>query len=333
MQEFRALVLEQHDKQTTAGIRTLTVDDLPAGDVLVAVEYSALNYKDGLAVTGKGKIVRTFPMVPGIDFAGRVVESQHPNFAAGDWVILTGWGVGETHWGGYGEMARVKGDWLVHLPSGMTTHQAMAIGTAGFTAMLAVMALQDQGVPATEAREVAVTGAAGGVGSVAVALLARLGYRVVASTGRAETHAYLHGLGAAECIDRSVLAAESKRPLESSRWAGAVDTVGGTTLASLLRTMQLNGVVAACGLAGGAELNTTVMPFILRGVHLIGIDSVMCPQPRRQQAWQRLATELPPATLEQLTTTIALADVPAWSETILQGQVRGRVVVAMQPQQ
>lgn len=323
---FQALVLDQKDDQLHAAIQQLTVADLPSGDVLVNVACSSLNYKDGLAVTGKGKIVRSYPMVPGIDFAGTVVESQSADFAPGDAVVLTGWGVGERHWGGYSQMARVKADWLVPLPEGLTPQQAMGIGTAGFTAMMCVMALEDHGLQ-PGGREVVVSGAAGGVGSVAVAVLARLGYTVVASTGRSELEAYFQGLGAQSIIDRDVLSAASKRPLESERWGGGVDTVGGATLAGMLRSMAYGASVAACGLAGGSELNTTVLPFILRGVNLLGIDSVMCPKARRIHIWQRLARDLPLSLLAQMTETVSLADVPRVSESILKGQIRGRVVI------
>src|SRR5581483_7180949 len=269
---FKALVVDQRDGQISAAIQELGLEALPAGDVLVDVAYSSLNYKDGLAITGRGKIIRQFPMAPGIDFAGTVAESQHPAYQPGDQVVLTGWGVGERHWGGMSQKARVKGDWLVPLPEGLTLEQSMAIGTAGFTAMLCVMALEAQGI--VPGRELAVTGAAGGVGSVAVALLARQGHAVVASTGRAAERDYLAALGAREVIGR--LPAEGK-PLESERWGGAIDTVGGATLAAVLRALAYGGSVAACGNAGGVELNTTVFPFILRGVSLLGIESVMCP--------------------------------------------------------
>jgi acrylyl-CoA reductase (NADPH) len=323
---FKALVVDQQDGAVKAALQELAEEALPRGDVLVRVAYSSLNYKDGLAITGVGKVVRSYPMVPGIDYAGTVVESQSPLFKPGDHVILTGWGAGERHWGGFAQLARARAEWLVPLPAGLSLRQAMAIGTAGFTAMLCVMALEAHGV-APGGREVAVTGAAGGVGSVAVALLARLGYNVVASTGRAETHAYLRELGAREIIDRSVLATPSGRPLEPERWDGAVDTVGGETLASLLRSTAYGGSVAACGLAGGTGLNATVLPFILRGVSLLGIDSVMCPPARRLEAWQRLARDLPAAVLEQVTQEVPLEAVPALSPSILKGRVRGRVVV------
>ncbi len=323
---FKALVVDQQEGSVESSIKELRTDDLPEGDVLVEVAYSSLNYKDGLAVTGKGKIVRNYPMVPGIDFTGTVLESQSPDFKPGDQVILTGWGVGERYWGGYSQVARVKSEWLVELPTGLDMQRAMAIGTAGFTSMLSVLALEEQGLQ-PDGREVVVTGAAGGVGSVAVALLAKLGHHVVASTGRSETHDYLRSLGAKDFIGREVLSAESKRPLESERWGGAVDTVGGSTLAGLLRTLARNTSVAACGLAGGSELNTTVMPFILRGVTLIGIDSVMVPRPRRRATWERLVRDLPENALGSMTQVISLAEVPDLSQQILKGQVRGRVVV------
>jgi len=320
---FKALVLDQLDGQTRPQIRELDTDALPAGDVLVDVAYSSLNYKDGLAITGRGKIIRTFPMAPGIDFAGTVAESQHPDYRPGDPVVLTGWGVGERHWGGMSQKARVKGDWLVPLPTGLSLQQAMAIGTAGFTAMLCVMALEDHGLK-PGGREVLVTGASGGVGGVAVALLAQLGHTVVASTGRTEESEYLTALGAHEVIGR--LAANGK-PLESERWAGAVDTVGGTTLAALLPAMAYRASVAACGNAGGAELATTVFPFILRGVNLLGIESVMCPPEPRRAAWARLARDLPAHKLDRMTRIVPLRDVSALSQEIVAGRVRGRVVV------
>lgn len=323
---FQALVLEQVEGAVQASLKALTPEQLPPGDVLVSVSYSSLNYKDGLAVTNKGKVVRGYPMVPGIDLAGTVVESASPGFRPGDAVVLTGWGVGERHWGGFAQMARLKADWLLPLPAGITPMQAMAIGTAGLTAMLSVMALEEHGLR-PDAGEVVVTGAAGGVGSLAVAILAHLGYRVVASTGRAELAGYLQELGAQRIIDRSVLATPSNRPLESEQWAGAVDTVGGDTLAGLLRAMAYGRSVAACGLAGGNALNTTVFPFILRGVNLLGIDSVYCPNDRRRAAWARLATDLPAGLLEQMTQVAPLSQVPALSHQILQGQVRGRVVI------
>jgi acrylyl-CoA reductase (NADPH) len=323
---FKALVLEERDGKPQAAIRDLGSDALPAGDVLVRVAYSSLNYKDGLAITGQGRIIRNYPMVPGIDFAGTVVESSSPAYQPGDEVILTGWGVGERHWGGFAGMARAKADWLVKLPAGLSAHGAMAFGTAGLTAMLCVMALEDAGIVPGE-REVVVTGAAGGVGSVAVALLARAGHNVTASTGRAEEHNYLAALGARQIIDRSSLSTLSNRPLESERWAGGVDTVGGDTLASVLKAVAYTGAVAACGLAGGSGLNTTVLPFILRGVRLLGVDSVMCARPRREAAWGRLASDFPADQLARVTQTVPLADLPALAGDILAGKVRGRVVV------
>jgi len=322
---FKALVLNQEGKQTTAGIQTLTNDDLPEGDVLVAVEYSSLNYKDGLAVTGKGKIVRQFPMVPGVDLAGTVLESSSPEYRAGDKVVLTGWGVGERYWGGYTQRARLKSEWLVPLPEGLDTKGAMAIGTAGFTAMLCVMVLEE-GEVTPDKGTVLVTGASGGVGSVAVALLANLGYKVAAVTGRQESHDYLHALGAAEIVDRTEMA-KPPRPLEAQRWAGAVDTVGSTVLARVLAELNYGGSVAACGLAGGADLPTTVMPFILRGVSLRGVESVMCPIPRRKQAWARLVKELPGDALGNIAHIASLEEVPRLAEEIVAGKVRGRVVV------
>lgn len=323
---FRALVLrESGGGGHAARLEQLMLDDLPAGEVLVAVDYSDLNYKDGLAVTGRGRIARVLPLVPGIDFAGRVLESQDPRYRPGDRVVLTGWGVGERHWGGFAERARVKADWLVPLPAGLDTRQAMAVGTAGFTAMLCVMALEEAGVRPGGA-PVVVTGAAGGVGSVAVTLLARRGYAVHAVTGRAETHDYLRALGAAEILDRAAMAAPC-RPLETQRWAGAVDTVGGSTLARVLAETCEDGTVAACGLAGGSDLPTTVMPFILRGVRLQGVNSVSVPYARRLAAWDRLVEDLPLDRLEAMTTVIPLAAVLDWAPKIVDGQVRGRVVV------
>jgi acrylyl-CoA reductase (NADPH) len=325
---FKALLLEEVEGMVAARVERLEESRLPPGDVTVGIEHSTLNYKDGLIVTGQGRLVRKYPHVPGIDFAGRVLESDSHGWKPGDRVVLTGWRVGETQWGGLAEKARVKGDWLVPLPEGMTTRQAMAIGTAGFTAMLAVMALEAHGV-APAAGDVLVTGAAGGVGSIAVAVLATLGYRVVASTGRRETHDYLRGLGAAEIIERSSIAAPSGKPLDSERWAGAIDSVGGATLAAILPAMRYRGAVAACGLAGGTKLETTVIPFLLRGVSLLGIDSVMCPMPQRREAWQRLATQLPEDKLEAAIVPARLEDVPRLAPEILAGKVRGRVVVDM----
>jgi acrylyl-CoA reductase (NADPH) len=323
---FKALVLEQDaDKKTVAAIRQLSVSDLPDEDVLVNVDYSSLNYKDGMAVTGTGKIVLTWPMVPGIDLAGTVVESASDAYKAGDKVVLTGWSVGEKYWGGYSQMQRVKSDWLVPLPDGITTQQAMAIGTAGLTAMLCVMALQDGGIT-PESGRIVVTGAAGGVGSVAVALLAKAGYQVTAVSGRESTHDYLRELGATEILSREEMS-EKARPLERQRWAGAVDTVGGEMLARVLAEADYSGVVAACGLAGSFKLPTTVMPFILRNVRLQGVDSVMCPFERRTQAWQRLAAELPAEMLDNIGQLVSLEQVEEKAQAIMQGQIQGRVIV------
>lgn len=327
---FAALILAREGGKTRSTITQLRRDDLPPGEVLVAVEYSSLNYKDGLAITGKGPIVRPqdFPMVPGIDFAGTVEESASPDYRPGDKVVLTGWGVGERHWGGLAQRARVQAGWLVPLPAGLTTRQAMGIGTAGFTAMLCIMALEERGLaPGEDQREIAVTGAGGGVGGVAVAVLSHLGHNVTAITGRAEIHDYLRDLGARRIVGRDTLPVGRARPLESERWGGAIDTVGGDMLAALLATMAHNATVACCGNAGGVELSTTVFPFILRGVALVGVESVRCAPPRRRAAWSRLARDLPPAALDRMTQTAALADVPALAEQITQGRVRGRIVV------
>jgi len=322
---FKALMLTQEDGKTAANIRELSLDDLPAEDVLVDVDYSSLNYKDGMAVTGTGKIVLAWPMVPGIDLAGTVVESASEQYQPGDQVILTGWSVGEKYWGGYSQKQRVRSEWLVPLPDGLSTQQAMAVGTAGFTAMLCVMALQEGGVK-PEDGPVVVSGAAGGVGSVAVTLLAQAGYEVAAITGRESTHAYLRELGATEILDRASMA-EKARPLEKQRWAGAVDTVGGDILARILAETNYGGTVAACGLAASVKLPTTVMPFILRNVRLQGVDSVTCPFERRQLAWQRLAQELPTSSLANIGQVIVLEDVPEKAAAIMQGQIQGRVIV------
>lgn len=322
---FRALVVEEGGGERRVEFRDLRSDDLPAGEVLVRVAYSTLNYKDGLAVTGKGKILRGSPMVPGIDFAGTVVESASPEYQPGDPVVLTGWGVGERHWGGFSQMARVKAEWLVPLPEGMTLEQAMSMGTAGFTAMLAVLALEQQGV-APGGRPVLVTGAAGGVGSVAVALLARAGFGVVASTGRPAEAEYLKELGANEILDRAQLTGP-KRPLESERYAGAIDTVGGATLAGLLPSIAYRGAVAVCGNAGGAEFTASVFPFILRGIKLVGVESVMVPSAERRAAWERIARDLPTELIARMTEVIPFAALPEYSERITNAQVRGRVVV------
>ena len=323
---FRALVLEAGGDAPVASVREVDDADLPDGDVDVDVAYSTVNYKDGLAVVRGKPVVRTFPMVPGIDLAGTVRQSADSRFDPGDAVVLNGYGVGETHWGGYATRARVKGDWLVPLPGAIPPRAAMAIGTAGYTAMLCVLGLERSGVRPDDG-DIVVTGAAGGVGSVAVAVLAKLGYRVVASTGRPEEEGYLRRLGAAELIDRSELGEPNPRPLQAERWAGAVDAVGSQTLANVLATTRYGGVVTACGLAQGNDLPTTVLPFILRGVSLVGVDSVNAPHAARVEAWTRLATDLEPERLEAMTTTIGLGDVAATCADILAGRVRGRVVV------
>ncbi len=327
MSEFKGLVLREADGKVTHAIETISETDLPPGEVTVAVDYSTLNYKDGMILNGVGRLVRKYPHVPGIDFAGTVEQSSSPECKVGDKVVLTGWRVGEVSWGGYAQKARVKASQLVHLPNGISTKQAMAIGTAGFTAMLAVMALEDHGLK--PGADVLVTGAAGGVGSVSVSLLARLGYKVTASTGRPETHDYLKSLGASAFIDRAELAKVPARPLDSEKWAGAIDSVGGTTLATVLTQMAYRASIASCGLAGGSELNTTVVPFLLRGVNLLGIDSVMCPIDRRRASWQRLARDLPKDKLDALTETVPIESVGEWAGRILKGGVRGRLVVAL----
>ena len=321
---FRALVAREAGGQQQIALETLTEADLPAADVTVDVEYSSFNYKDGLALAGRNRILRRYPIVPGIDFAGTVATSENPRLRPGDRVVLTGFGVGEGWSGGFAERARVKGYWLVKLPEGLDTRQAMAIGTAGFTAMLAVMALERHGL--APGGEVVVSGAAGGVGSIAVRLLSRLGHRVAALTGRASERGFLESLGASEIIDRSAYQAPGK-PLERERWQGAVDTVGGTILANILAATAYGGAVAACGLAGGADLPTSVFPFILRGIALLGIDSVQCPMAPREAAWQRLARDLTAADLAAVSEEIALEDLPARAEAILAGRVRGRTIV------
>jgi acrylyl-CoA reductase (NADPH) len=326
MATFRALLLHEEGGKVVPRIEAVDEALLPPGEVTVAVECSTLNYKDGLILQGIGRLVRTYPHIPGIDFAGTVERSQSPEFVPGDPVILTGWRVGETQWGGFAEKARVKASYLVRRPDGLTARQAMAIGTAGLTAMLAVIALERHGLrPASG--DVLVTGAAGGVGSIAVSMLSQLGYRVIASTGRLELRDYLTGLGAADLIDRATLAAKPSRPLDSERWAGAVDTVGSTTLATILTQLKYRACVAACGLAGGSELPATVVPFLLRGVNLFGIDSVMCPRDERIEAWQRLVRDLPLDRLERMTQTVPLSALPQMAPQILQGAVRGRTVV------
>jgi acrylyl-CoA reductase (NADPH) len=326
MATFRALVLHEDGGKIVPRIEAVDEALLPPGEVTVAVECSTLNYKDGLILQGIGRLVRTYPHIPGIDFAGTVERSESREFAPGDPVILTGWRVGETQWGGFAKKARVKASYLVRRPEGLTARRAMAIGTAGLTAMLAVIALERHGLrPASG--DVLVTGAAGGVGSIALSLLSQLGYRVIASTGRPELRDYLTGLGATDLVDRAALAAKPARPLDSERWAGAVDAVGGTTLATILTQLQYRAGVAACGLAGGSELPATVIPFLLRGVSLLGIDSVMCPREERIEAWQRLVRDLPLDRLERMTQTVPLSALPQMAPQILQGGVRGRTVV------
>jgi acrylyl-CoA reductase (NADPH) len=323
---FKALMLEEKDGKVQSSIQLVDEAKLPEGDVTVAVSHSTLNYKDGLILLGQGRLVRQYPHIPGVDFAGTVLESAHKDFKPGDAVILTGWRVGEGRWGGYAEKARVKGEWLVKMPRGLDARRAMAIGTAGFTAMLAVMALQNHGVSPTKG-PVLVTGAAGGLGSVATAILAKLGYKTVCSTGRAETHDYLKALGASEIITRESIATPSGKPLDGESWAGVIDSVGGRTLATVLPQVMVHGSVASCGLAGGAKLETTVIPFLLRGVNILGIDSVMCPIERRRTAWSRLAKELPTDKLETTIQTTTLETVASLASDILAGKVRGRVVV------
>jgi acrylyl-CoA reductase (NADPH) len=326
MSSFRALVLHEEGGKVVPRLETLDESRLPPGEVTVAVEYSTLNYKDGLILEGQGRLVRAYPHVPGVDFAGTVLASHSPEFRPGDPVILTGWRVGELHWGGYAERARVPAGFLVRRPEGLSAKQAMAIGTAGFTAMLAVIALEKHGLK-PDGGEVLVTGAAGGVGSIAVSLLAALGYRVAASTGRPELRDYLTGLGGAELIERAALAQKPARPLDRERWAGAIDAVGGMTLATVLTQLKYRASVAACGLAGGSDLPASVIPFLLRGVNLLGIDSVMCPHDERIEAWHRLARDLPLDKLEAATETVPLAEAPALAPRILKGEVRGRVVI------
>jgi acrylyl-CoA reductase (NADPH) len=327
LSDFPALMLEEEAGKVRASIRRLSDSDLPAGDVTVRVEYSTLNYKDGLILNGLGRLVRTYPHVPGIDFAGTVESSDSDEYKPGDKVILTGWRVGETHWGGFAGKARVKAGWLVPLPAGLTARRAMAIGTAGFTAMLAVMALEDHGLRTSNEGEVLVTGAAGGLGSIAVALLAGLGYRVAASTGRTSQHDYLRSLGATTIIDRAEIGSPPAKPLLTERWAGVVDSVGGATLANCVASLRMRSAVASCGNAGGVEFACTVLPFLLRGASILGIDSVMCPKPRRLEAWKRLTELLPAELLESMTTEARLVDLPELGGKILKGEIRGRLVV------
>ncbi|MGB0771309.1 MAG: acryloyl-CoA reductase [Paracoccaceae bacterium] len=325
---FNALVVNKDEEsgKTSAAVEQISTDQLPEGNVVVNVEYSTVNYKDGLCIGPGGGLVREYPHVPGIDFAGTIESSDDPRYSAGDSVVLTGWRVGEVHWGGYAQKARVNADWLVPLPSGLSSRQAMAVGTAGFTAMLAVMALEDHGLKAGQG-PVLVTGAAGGVGSVATAILANLGYEVAAVTGRPETEEYLRALGATQIVPREEINETVKRPLERETWAGCVDAVGGDMLARVLGQMKYGGSVSAVGLAGGAGLPATVIPFLLRGVNLLGIDSVMQPYDNRLRAWERIAKDLPMDKLEAMIHPATLGDLPALGKDILKGQVKGRVVV------
>jgi len=322
---FKGILIEKDDAGYRANLSDIDEAQLPEGDVTVRVSHSTLNYKDALAITGKAPIVRKFPLVPGIDFAGTVEASSHPAYAVGDSVVLNGWGVGESHWGGLAQKARIKGDWLVRLPETFSAQQAMAIGTAGYTAMLCVLALEKHGVTPDKG-EILVTGAAGGVGGVAVALLAKLGYTVVGVTGRPEEIDYVKGLGASEVLERAAFSSPGK-PLARERWAGAVDVVGSHTLANVCASTKYRGVVTACGLAGGMDLPATVAPFILRGVTLVGVDSVMCPHPDRVVAWQRLARDLDIDKLGVIAHPIALSEAIPTATRLLEGQVRGRVVV------
>ena len=326
---FDAIQIDKSEDGQSVTLTQVSPDALPEGDVLVDVAYSTLNYKDALAITGASPVVRSFPMVPGIDFSGIVAESAHPDFKAGDRVVLNGWGVGEKHWGGLAGQARVKGDWLVPLPDGISLKQAMAIGTAGYTAMLCVMALDRQGVT-PEKGEIVVTGAAGGVGSVAVALLAKRGYQVAAVTGRTSETDYLTGLGASSIVDRAELSAPG-RPLGKERWAGAVDVAGSTVLANVLAAIKYRGAVVACGLAAGMDLPASVAPFILRGVTLVGIDSVMCPREERMEAWRLLAEELDLDKLDSMITEVPMDKVIETAPLFLEGKIRGRIVVPVAP--
>ena len=322
---FNAIVVEKDDSGYRATLKAVDEAQLPEGDVTVRVSHSTLNYKDGLAITGKVPVIRKFPMVPGIDLAGTVEHSTHPSYKAGDAVLLNGWGMGEGHWGGLAQKARVKGDWLVPLPAAFTPQQAMSIGTAGYTAMLCVLALERQGVKPADG-EIVVTGAAGGVGSVAIAVLSKLGYTVVAVSGRPEETAYLKGLGAVEVLERAQFASPGK-PMGKERWAGAVDAVGSHTLANVCATTKYRGVVTACGLAGGMDFPASVAPFILRGVTLVGVDSVMCPQADRLEAWKRLGTDLDLAKLGNISREIGMGEVLPVATQLLNGEIRGRVVV------
>ncbi len=324
-EQFKALVLRQDDGKTVSAVEQLSIADLPEGDVLLSVDYSSINYKDSMAVTGTGKIVRTWPMVPGIDLTGTVLESQADNYKPRDKVLLTGWSVGEQYWGGYSQVQRVQSKWLIPLPKDIESKTAMAIGTAGLTAMLCVMALEDAHIT-PDRGPIVVTGAGGGVGSVAVAILSKLDYDVTAVSGRASTHDYLKGLGAKEIISREDMLKPS-RPLEAQRWAGAIDTAGDAILARVLAETDYNGAVAACGLAAGFKLPTTVMPFILRNVRLQGVDSVMCPNERRQTAWKRLAQDLPQSALTEINQIVSLDDIRQVAEDMMAGKTQGRTVV------
>lgn len=325
---FKALMMREGDDGLAVAIEDIPVSDLPEGEVLVRVEHSTLNYKDGLVVDGnKGRLARNFPHIPGIDLAGVVLESSDDRYAEGDRVVITGWHMGERYWGGFAERARVRADWLVHVPDALTTRQAMAVGTAGLTSMFALMALERQGLTPGGERPVLVTGGAGGVGSVAIALLKRNGYRVAASTGRPELGDYLRGLGADEIIERAELAEASDAPLESERWAGCIDAVAGSTISRVIRQLERGGSVAACGLAAGNTFDGHIMPFLLRGVNLLGIDSVAMPYPERVEAWRRIGEELDLGLLDGMTASCSLEEIPAQAKAILKGQVRGRLVV------
>ncbi|RAU22109.1 oxidoreductase [Paramagnetospirillum kuznetsovii] len=327
MSDFPALMLDEESGKVRASIRRLTESDLPAGDVTVKIDYTTLNYKDGLILNGLGRLVRVYPHIPGIDFAGTVEHSDSALYKPGDKVILTGWRVGETHWGGMAGKARVKSEWLVPLPAALTSRRAMAVGTAGFTAMLAVMALEDHGLQPSNEGEVLVTGAAGGLGSIAIILLSKLGYRVTASTGRASQHDYLRSLGASAIIDRGEIGSAPAKPLLAERWAAVVDSVGGATMANCVASLRMRAALASCGNAGGVEFSGTVLPFLLRGASILGIDSALCPTPRRLEAWKRLTELLPGDLLDSLTTEGKLSDLPELGAKILKGEVRGRMVI------
>ena len=322
---FKGILIEKDENGYRAELKNIDEQQLPEGDVTVRIAYSSLNYKDSLAITGKGPVVRRFPMVPGIDLVGTIEESDNPQYKVGDEVLLNGWGVGETHWGGLAQMARLKGDWLIPLPSGFTPSQVVSIGTAGYTAMLCILALEKNGVKPGDG-EILVTGAAGGVGSIATAILSKLGYTVVAVSGRTAEAEYLKRLGASEVLDRSQFSSQGK-PLGKERWAGAVDVVGSHTLANVCATMKYRGIVTACGLAGGMDFPTTVAPFILRGVTLVGIDSVMCSRADRLEAWRRLAMDLDLSRLELISSEVALSEVIPLADKMLNGEIRGRFIV------